>query len=160
MNRLRVKLSVVVGIIALVAAGSTLRSATQNEPGLKELTQRQIEIARRAFDDAERTLASPPSGEDFQARTGVVERYADWSRRWMEAQIEETQAGASHREDRAARAAAIQAHLARQEKGYKLLREQIQVVGSSVSQLHLDRLEYEILEAKVDLIKNQTQGTE
>lgn len=138
-----------VTVLVLTLAGGFLRSATREEPGLKDLAKSRITIARRALDQIEQFLKAPPDARagDPAFSMELLEQRIAWSRRWMDSQLDLS-------DSRQACADAIRDHINRLEKWLAPMRELARGgAASGVSQSHVDLLEYAILEAKAALLK-------
>ncbi len=100
---------------------------------------------------AERSLESPPGPGGAYSRSAEAAQIADWSRRWKDATLDLA-------ESRENRAKAIEAHIERLLNWSGRLRSIVEGAGSGLSEADLDLFEYQILEAKAELLK-ESQAT-
>jgi hypothetical protein len=130
----------------------SLRSAPDEPMNLKELSNARLKLAHRAFDNASRMIDQVVSGNRPDAGaytvhdlTLYVEDLIAWSTRWMDSErdLDPTPKG---------EAVAANAHVGRlQEHATRL--EAAVGKGAGISQLHIDLLNYSILDAKAQLLK-------
>jgi hypothetical protein len=133
----------------LSLAWVTVGRAADDPEDLRGLAKARVDIARHQLEEIERQMFAPPSPEKVGHPLFDLQGYAVWSRRLMEAQLDQSGSQAE-------RAAAIQAHITRLEKWVKPLKEMARGAGAGVSQLDADSLQYQVLEAKSLLIKERS----
>ena len=130
-----------------------IRPADEPED-LVELAKARAEIARKQLqlvEDEElgpRRVGREPTAANA---TGIdMDQYILWSRRWMEAQLDMS-------DTPAARASAIEWHVARLEKRIGPLRGLAEGVGATLSIREIKGYEFQLLEAK-SLLSKERQG--
>jgi hypothetical protein len=142
-------------ILAALAAGLGVAQqagpgAGGPEPGLKEMARQRVALARRLIEEQERTWLAPPQERPSASAAGVVRLVGTYSRRLMEAEfdLDPTPEG---------RAAAIGGHIARLERWAAPLTEMATTPRGSfgVSQIDLDELNLELLEARSLLLRGR-----
>lgn len=151
------KQTIIIAIVVVTFFGLASESivhAEDDPESLKELAKARAAIARRQIDQIERSLFDPPSllGSVRQPGRIDLEAFSAWSRRLMEAQIDLADTPAD-------RDAGIRAHIDRLEKWLRATKELLQGEVAGVSPSDIDKLEYEVLEAKTLLIMRRSGAT-
>lgn len=132
--------------LALVIGSVSAYSWAQPEPPRKPdpLAKQRAEIAKNVYERLLEELKNPPAGDIALEQTKLnrwIERMADWSNRWMEA---EAQAA----ERKADEIRAIESHIARMKSWEDQFREVARGDAVELDPTVLDMLTYDRLEAE------------